>query len=101
MFLIAAVIVAVLAGGTVWSLVLVVLAALIEVGEFFLGLAYVRRRRSARVVGRTGRMREDGTVDVAGELWPARGAAAPGERVTVVGVDKKTLIVTRAEPSDA
>ena len=99
MLLIAAIVIAALAGPSWWSVSLVALAAVVEVGEFLLGLRYVRRRRERRIVGRTGTMRADGTVDVAGELWPATGAG-PGERVVVVAVAGRSLVV-RPEPPTA
>jgi len=95
MFLIASLLIVVFAGPSWWSLTLVVLAVFVEVGEFLLGLRFTRRRRDRRLAGRTGRMRADGTVDVAGEIWPATGAA-PGERVTVVSVEGRRLLVSPA-----
>jgi membrane-bound serine protease (ClpP class) len=50
-----------------------------------------------RLVGITGRVRPDGLVSVAGELWRARGEAdeplVPGERVEVRRVDEEHLLL--------
>jgi membrane protein implicated in regulation of membrane protease activity len=94
MLLIAAVAIVILAGPSVWTVLLVVLAAFVEVGEFLLGLRFTRRRRERRLVGRRGRMREDGLAEIAGELWPATGAAA-GEAIEVIAVEGRKL---RVEP---
>jgi membrane protein implicated in regulation of membrane protease activity len=92
MLLIAAVVIAVLAGPSLWTILLIVVAALVEVGEFLLGLRFTRRRRERRLVGRRGRMRAEGVAEIAGELWQASGAAS-GETVEVVAVAGRTLRV--------
>jgi membrane protein implicated in regulation of membrane protease activity len=94
MLLIAAVIVVVLAWPSRWTLLLLPLALFVEVGQLLLGLRFVNRRRERRLVGRRGRMRKDGLAEIAGELWPATGAAA-GEAVEVVAVEGRRL---RVEP---
>ncbi len=97
MILLAAIVVAVLAGGSWWSLLLVVLAAFVEVGEFLLGLRFTRLRRERKLLGRRGWMRDDGVADIGGELWEADGAAA-GDRVEVVAVEGRRLLVRRVAP---
>jgi membrane protein implicated in regulation of membrane protease activity len=96
MLLIAAIVIVVLAGPSVWTVLLVGLAAFVEVGEFLLGLRFTRRRRERRLIGRRGRMREDGQAEIAGEVWPATGAA-PGDRVEVIAVEGRTLRVRPTE----
>jgi membrane-bound serine protease (ClpP class) len=67
---------------------------------FGLGKAAQARRRVPevgvhRLVGDTGRVRPDGLVSIAGELWQARAAngapLVPGERVRVERVDEEGL----------
>ena len=96
MLLIVAIVVLYLAGPSWWTVLLVVLAAFAEIGEFMLGLHFTRRRRERRLIGRTGWMKEGGIADIKGELWPAAGAA-PGEPVEVVAVEGRALRVRPRE----
>jgi membrane protein implicated in regulation of membrane protease activity len=86
-----------------WGLVLVAVAAVLEIGESFLWIRYSQRRRiqagaetllgaRAHVVTACAPL---GQVRVQGELWSARceGGAEPGSSVRVVGRDGLTLLV--------
>lgn len=93
-----------------WSLVAVVLGAVLEVGETSFWLWYTRRRRAAvgveTLVGRravvTKALAPRGQVRLDGEVWQARcvddtavaaGGVAPGADVVVIHVDGLTLDV--------
>lgn len=86
-----------------WRIVLVVAAALIEVGEVYLWIHFLRRYRvttgAEGMVGERGEVIEPldpaGIVRVHGEIWSARSerGADRGEAVTVAGVDGLTLVV--------
>jgi membrane-bound serine protease (ClpP class) len=86
-----------------WGLVVVVVAALAEVGETFFWLRYSQRRRiqagAETLIGAVAEALTPctpiGQVRVEGEIWRARCAegAAPGDRVRVVGRDDLTLLV--------
>ena len=80
-----------------WSVVFVCVAALIEVGEVFLWIKFLRRHRvTTGVEGMLGERAEvigPGRVRVRGEIWHARGAVPGAEAVTVTGVDGLTLVV--------
>ena len=86
-----------------WRLVLLVAAALVEVGEVYFWIRFLRRYRvttgAEGMVGESGEVisRCDplGRVRVRGEIWNARceGGAEPGERVVVAAVDGLTLVV--------
>jgi membrane-bound serine protease (ClpP class) len=100
---IAAFLLAVLVVPEPWGLVLVGVAAVVEVGETYFWLRYSRRRRiqagaetliGARAVVATA-CRPVGQVRVAGELWGARceAGAEVGELVRIVGRDGLTLLV--------
>jgi membrane protein implicated in regulation of membrane protease activity len=86
-----------------WGLVLVGVAAVLEIGESFLWIRYSQRRRiqagaetllgaRAQVVTACAPL---GQVRVQGELWSARceAGAEPGSTVRVVGRDGLTLLV--------
>jgi membrane protein implicated in regulation of membrane protease activity len=86
-----------------WGLVLVAVAAVLEIGESFLWIRYSQRLRiqagaetlhgaRAQVVTACAPL---GQVRVQGELWSARcdGGAEPGSTVRVVGRDGLTLLV--------
>jgi membrane protein implicated in regulation of membrane protease activity len=86
-----------------WGLVLVAVAAVVEVGESFFWLHLSRRRRiqmgAETLIGATARVVSDcrplGQVRLQGELWRARcvvGASA-GETVRVVDREGLTLLV--------
>jgi len=80
-----------------WNVVLVCVAALIEVGEVFLWIRFLRRYRVTTgiegMLGERGEVIGPGRVRVRGEIWNARGAEAGGEAVRVTGVDGLTLVV--------
>jgi membrane protein implicated in regulation of membrane protease activity len=89
-----------------WDLPVVLLAAVIEVGETFFWLWYSRRRRvqmgPETLVGTMGLVvtpcRPLGQVRVQGELWRARcpeGAEA-GDQVRVLALEGLTLLVEPA-----
>ena len=86
-----------------WGLVLVSLAAVVEVAETFFWIHLSRRRRiragaetliGARAVVASS-CRPSGQVRVQGELWRARceAGAEPGQAVRIVGRDGLTLLV--------
>jgi membrane protein implicated in regulation of membrane protease activity len=85
-----------------WNVVVVCVAALVEVGEVFFWLKFLRRYRvqtgAEGMVGERGEVIGPGRVRVRGEIWRATGGEAalkPGDRVRVVAVDGLTL---RVEP---
>jgi membrane protein implicated in regulation of membrane protease activity len=108
MILILAIVVAVLFLDSPWSIVVIVVGCLLEVGE----IAFLRRwskrigkRTTATtgpeaMIGREAEVVEEcrpvGTVRVNGELWAARCSegAQRGDTVRVNGVDGLTLVVT-------
>jgi membrane-bound serine protease (ClpP class) len=86
-----------------WGLILVIVAAVVEVGESFFWVHLSRRRRiqmgAETLIGAKAQVvsecRPLGQVRIHGELWRAhcgRGAA-PGETVRVVGREGLTLLV--------
>lgn len=89
---------------TPWNVIVVCVAALVEVGEVAFWLRFLRRYRvrtgAEGMVGERGEVIERlaggaGRVRVRGEIWTARseGVIEPGERVRVVAVDGLTLEV--------
>jgi membrane-bound serine protease (ClpP class) len=86
-----------------WGLILVVAAAVVEVGESFFWVHLSRRRRiqmgAETLIGATAQVvsecRPLGQVRIRGELWRAQcgRGAAPGETVRVVGREGLTLLV--------
>jgi membrane-bound serine protease (ClpP class) len=80
-----------------WRIVFLVCAALIEVGEVFAWIRFLRRYRvTTGVEGMIGERAEvigPGRVRVHGEIWSARCDRAEGETVRVAGVDGLTLVV--------
>jgi membrane-bound serine protease (ClpP class) len=93
-----------------WAVVVLIGAALIEVGETGFWLWYTRRRR-ARVGAETlpgsravvsSACRPDGQVRLNGELWQARceAGADVGARVVVRGLEGLTLLVEPDVPAD-
>ena len=85
-----------------WNVVVVCVAALIEVAEVFFWIKFLRRYRvqtgAEGLVGQRGEVIGPGRVRVHGEIWTAIGGEAalrPGDRVRVAAVDGLTL---RVEP---
>ena len=86
-----------------WRVILLVVAAFVEVGEVYFWIRFLRRYRvttgAEGMLGEPGealsRCDPLGRVRVRGEIWNARceGGAEAGERVVVVGVDGLTLEV--------
>jgi membrane protein implicated in regulation of membrane protease activity len=90
-----------------WRIVFLLCAALIEVGEVYFWIRFLRRYRvttgAEGLIGERAEVIEAlspaGTVRLRGEIWNARGSATvePGEPVRVAAVDGLTL---RVEPVD-
>ena len=84
-----------------WNVVVVCVAALIEVGEVFAWIKFLRRYRvqtgAEGMVGARGEVIGPGRVRVRGEIWTVSGEAQlePGDRIRVAAVDGLTL---RVEP---
>jgi membrane-bound serine protease (ClpP class) len=106
MLLLGAILLAVFVLPDAWDLPVVLLAAVVEVGETGFWLWYSRRRRvqmgPETLVGATGTVVTEcapvGQVRVQGELWRARcdAGARPGEEVRVLELDGLLLVVERA-----
>ncbi len=93
---------------TPWNVIVVCVAAVIEVGEVAFWLRWQRRRRvqtgAEGMVGETGEVIElfadgEGRVRVLGEIWAARASAplAQGTQVSVTSVEGLTLAVEPTE----
>ena len=90
-----------------WALLVIALAAVLELSLWFFGIRYSRRRRAQvgvqTMIGATGEaittLAPDGQVKVDGEIWHARAesGAHMGDHVRVTGVRGLTLDVERAE----
>jgi membrane-bound serine protease (ClpP class) len=86
-----------------WNVIVVAVAAVVEVGEVFFWIKFLRRYRvQTGVEGLVGERAEviqelapAGRVRLRGEIWSARSEApaAVGEAVRVAGVDGLTLVV--------
>src|SRR5262245_24552794 len=82
-----------------WNVVVVCVAALIEVGEVFFWLKFLRRYRVQTgveaMIGERGEVIDPGRVRVRGEIWTAKSEAPmqPGDRVRVAAVEGLTLTV--------
>ena len=82
-----------------WRIVILFCALLIEVGEVFLWIRFLRRYRvttgAEGMVGERAQVIGPGRVRVHGEIWHARGSEGEreGETVRVAGVDGLTLVV--------
>jgi membrane protein implicated in regulation of membrane protease activity len=108
MILIVAILVAVLALDSPWSIVVIVVGCILEVGEIAALRRWSKRidkrttatTGSEAMIGREAEVVEEcrpvGTVRVNGELWAARcpEGARSGEAVRVNGVDGLTLVVS-------
>ncbi len=106
MILLGAILLAVFVLPIEWAIPVIVLAAIVEVGESYFWLWYSRRRKAqvgaetligevAEVVTRCAPL---GQVRLQGEIWRARceETAERGEAVRVVALDELTLVVERA-----
>ena len=103
MLLIVAILLAVFAVPEPWGLVLVVAAAVVEVGETLFWIRFSQRRRiqagAETLIGARAQVvtacAPVGQVRVEGELWRARceSGVEPGATVRVVGRDGLTLLV--------
>jgi membrane-bound serine protease (ClpP class) len=84
-----------------WNVIVVCVAALIEVGEVFFWIRFLRRYRvqtgAEGLIGERGEVIGPGRVRVHGEIWTAAatGSLEPGDSVRVAGVEGLTL---RVEP---
>jgi membrane-bound serine protease (ClpP class) len=86
-----------------WRVVVLAVAAVVEVGEVFFWIKFLGRYRvqtgAEGLVGERAEVIEPcaprGRVRVHGEIWNARceASAAPGEAVRVAGVEGLTLVV--------
>lgn len=106
MILLGAILLAVFVLPIEWAIPVIVLGAIIEVGESYFWLWYSRRRKAqvgaetligedAEVVTRCAPL---GQVRLQGEIWRARceETAERGEAVRVVALEELTLVVERA-----
>jgi membrane protein implicated in regulation of membrane protease activity len=106
MLLLGAILLAVFVLPEPWDLPVVLLAAVVEIGETAFWLWYTRRRRAQMgpetLIGATARVVTPclpmGQVRVQGELWRARceAGADAGEEVRILALDGLTLVVERA-----
>jgi membrane protein implicated in regulation of membrane protease activity len=80
-----------------WRVVVVVCAALIEVGEVFFWIRFLRRYRittgAEGMIGERAEVIGPGRVRFRGEIWTARGGERQGETVRVAAIDGLTLVV--------
>jgi membrane-bound serine protease (ClpP class) len=105
MLFVIAVILAVFVVPSPWGLVLVGVAAVIEIGETFFWIWLSQRHRikmgAETLLGAAAEVvtpcRPEGQVRIQGELWRARcrSGAEPGDTVRVVERDGLTLLVER------
>jgi membrane protein implicated in regulation of membrane protease activity len=79
-----------------WGWPLVAAAVAWDVLQLAVGMRGAQRRRAARVVGRTGRVRGPRTVEIRGELWPVDDDLSVGDEVVVVATDGRSVTVRRA-----
>ena len=106
MLLLGAILLAVFVLPDPWDLPVILLAAVVEVGETAFWLWYSRRRRAQMgpetMIGATAQVvtpcRPLGQVRVQGELWRARceAGADVGEEVRILALEGLTLVVERA-----
>ena len=80
-----------------WNVIVVVVAALIEVFEVFFWIRFIRRYRVQTgveaMIGERAEVIGPGRVRLRGEIWSARGAIAGADTVRVTGIDGLTLEV--------
>jgi membrane protein implicated in regulation of membrane protease activity len=106
MLLLGAILLAVFVLPDEWDLPVILLAAVVEIGETGFWLWYTRRRKAQMgpetLIGTTARVITPclpiGQVRVQGELWRARcdAGAQAGEEVRILALDGLTLVVERA-----
>ena len=88
-----------------WRIVILFGAVLIEVGEVFLWIRFLRRYRvttgAEGMVGERAEVIGPGRVRVRGEIWRARGSEGQdeGQAVRVADVDGLTLLVEPEPPA--
>jgi membrane-bound serine protease (ClpP class) len=90
-----------------WALVLIIIAALLEISFWVFGIRYSKRRKAQvgvqTMIGTVGEaitaLAPDGQVKVDGEIWNARAAdgARAGDPVRITGVKGLTLQVEKAQ----
>ena len=85
-----------------WRVVVVVCAALIEVGEVFFWIRFLRRYKvttgAEGMIGERAEVIGPGRVRFRGEIWTARGGERAGETVRVAAIDGLTLVVEPDSP---
>jgi membrane-bound serine protease (ClpP class) len=90
-----------------WALLLIVLAALIEICFWIFGIRYSKRRKAQvgvqTMIGTVGEaitaLAPEGQIKVDGEIWQARATdgVRPGDSVRITGVKGLTLQVEKAQ----
>ena len=89
-----------------WAILVIALAAVLELSLWFFGIRYSRRRRAQvgvqTMIGTVGEaitsLTPDGQVKVDGEIWKAHGSPEirAGDAIRITGIDGLTLEVERA-----
>ena len=89
-----------------WAVLVIAMAAVLELCLWFFGIRYSRRRRAQvgvqTMIGTVGEaitsLTPDGQVKVDGEIWKAHGSAEirAGDAIRITGIDGLTLEVERA-----
>ena len=89
-----------------WAVLVIAVAAVLELCLWFFGIRYSRRRRAQvgvqTMIGTVGEaitsLTPDGQVKVDGEIWRAHGSPEirAGDAIRITGVDGLTLEVERA-----
>jgi len=92
-----------------WALLVIFLAAVLELCLWFFGIRYSRRRKAAvgvqTMIGTVAEaitpLAPDGQVRVDGEIWQAHsaGGVGAGDHVRITGVKGLTLQVEKAQDS--
>ncbi len=103
MLLLIAILLAVFVLDQPWSVVVIVVAAVIDVAEVIFGLYYAKRKKvqvgAETLIGRRAEVTRpclpEGQVKLAGEIWRARCdvGAHTGQHVRVTGRDELVLLV--------
>ena len=89
-----------------WAVLVIAVAAVLELCLWFFGIRYSRRRRAQvgvqTMIGTVGEaitsLTPDGQVKVDGEIWRAHGSPEirAGDAIRITGIDGLTLEVERA-----